>query len=94
MEGFEASVLENRIFEDRLNIEAISAVKALELSNDMDIPVCKITDSIEGDCPNLEVSQIIMDEITSALAAGREIIIPEREFGYKLCFRWIFIRKI
>ena len=88
MTGANASILENRIFEDLYDAEAVSAIKILELASDMGIPICKISTSIEDDCPLLDVSENVRIEIgkelQTAIDIGEKIVItvPEREITY------------
>jgi len=80
--GANASILENRVFEDLYDAEAVSTIKILELASDMDIPICRISTSTEADCPSLDVSENVRNAINWDLYDGRVITIPEREITY------------
>jgi transglutaminase-like putative cysteine protease len=86
--GANSSILENRIFEDLYDAEAVSTIKILELARDMGIPICKISTSIKADCPSLNVSENVRIEIgkelQKAIDIGEKILItvPEREITY------------
>ncbi|MCP4694833.1 MAG: hypothetical protein GY859_42790, partial [Desulfobacterales bacterium] len=83
--GAEGSVAENRIFEDYYEEEAISAIKILALAGEAGIPICTIRDGIYEDCPGLDVSEDVMNAVSSALAEGRVVTIPEKEIQH---FNW------
>jgi hypothetical protein len=80
--GADGSIQENRLFEDRFDEEAISAIKILELASDSGIPVCEITYSIAAECPGINQPASIIDAINSALAQGHHVIIPQKQFTY------------
>ncbi len=80
--GADASIQENRIWETRFEVEAISTIKILELAADSLINVCEITSSIPADCPWIDQPSHVIDAINNALAQGHHVIIPERQFTY------------
>lgn len=82
LSGADGSIQENKLFEDRFDEEAISAVKILELASDSGIAVCEITTSIAADCPGFSHSTTVTSAVNAALAQGHHVIIPEREFTY------------
>ncbi|UCE67474.1 MAG: hypothetical protein JSU85_05515, partial [Candidatus Zixiibacteriota bacterium] len=55
--GADGSIGENRVFEDIFSgvdfyAEAISAIKALQITNDRDLRICKIVTGLDDDCPD------------------------------------------
>lgn len=75
--GYDASNMENRVFEDMYAQEAISTIKILELANDAGIGVCTITTSIGGQCPGFSQSASVVSAVNAALAQGHHVIIPK-----------------
>jgi len=82
LNGANGSILENRIIEDLYNAEAVSAVKIIQLAKDMSVPICRITESIEADCPLLDVSDTVRSDVASAVADGHVVTIPEHDITY------------
>lgn len=76
LSGYDGSIMENRVFEDIYAQRAISTIKILELSNDANIPVYRITTSIAQDAPGLSQSASIVSAINSALSQGHHVVIP------------------
>ena len=64
--GADASLLENRIFEDTFGENAVSTIKILELASDLSITICRITTSIAVDCPGLSTSAAVVSAINIA----------------------------
>lgn len=78
--GVDASISENRIFEDTYDEEAISAVKILELASDQGIPIYDIDSSNIGTIlPLLNVSSSVKNYITDAVNNGRVVTIARDE---------------
>ncbi len=75
--GYEGSLMENRIFEDTFDQDAVSTIKILELSNDAALGVCTITTSIAADCPGFSQSASIVSAVNAALAKGNHVTIPK-----------------
>ncbi len=86
--GLISSALEHGVVE-LLNEggKGISAVKAISLANDNGIPIYRInaTNSVSI-LQRLQVSPETINNIRNAIAAGKEVIIPERSIQY---YQWI-----
>ena len=81
--GADGSIQENRLFENRFEEEAISAIKILELASDSGINICEITHKpISEECPGFSHPQSVRDAVNAALDQGHHVIIPERGFKY------------
>lgn len=80
--GADASISENRVFEDTYNEEAISTIKILELASDMGVPACRIVTSIAADCPGLSQPLHVVSYINEALAQGHKVTIPRSQITY------------
>ncbi|MBI5116587.1 transglutaminase family protein, partial [Candidatus Poribacteria bacterium] len=74
--GADGSIQENRVFEDMYDQEAISAVKILELANDMGIPVCRISGNIDAECPGNNWPAQVRSAVAAAIARGHVVTIP------------------
>jgi hypothetical protein len=86
--GLYSSALEHGVIE-ALNEggKGISAVKALSLANDNGIPVYRINSTnSESVIQRLQVSPETVNNIRNAVAAGKEVIVPERSIQY---YQWI-----
>lgn len=80
--GADGSIQENRLFENRFEEEAISAVKILEIAVDSGIAVCEITYNIDVECPGFNHDSSVRSAVQSAINAGHHVIIPQRSFTY------------
>lgn len=80
--GADASIKENRLFEDLFDEEAISTIKILELASDSGIAICYITTSIAADCPAINQPPHVISAINNCLSQGHHVTIPQREFTY------------
>ena len=83
--GADASISENRIFEDLFGEQAVSTIKILELASDLDVQICTIVTSIVADCPTLSQPAAVVNAINAALAQGHEVTIPRTPITY---FEW------
>ena len=83
--GADASISENRVFEDTYNEQAVSTIKILELASDMGVPACRIVTSIAADCPGLSQPAAVVSAINNALAQGHKVTIPRSGITYH---RW------
>lgn len=83
--GADASILENRVFEDLYGEEAVSTIKILELASDMGVTICRIITSIATDCPTMSQPPAVVNAVTAALAQGHEVTIPRAPITY---FDW------
>jgi len=75
--GHDGSFMENQVFEGMFNQDAVSAVRALQLSGDQSIEICTITTSIAADCPGFNHSPTVTAAVNDALASGVHVIIPK-----------------
>lgn len=81
--GADASISENRLFEDTFGEEAISSIKILELASDMGIPVYEIdSGNIGSILPLLTVSSSIKSAVSSAVAGGHVVTIARDNITY------------
>jgi len=75
--GIDGSTMENQVFEDIFEQEAISTIKILELASDNGITICTIETSIVGDCPGMNQPFAIQNAVNTALLRGHVVTIPE-----------------
>jgi len=75
--GIDGSTMENQVFEDIFEQEAISTIKILELASDDGITICTIETSIAGDCPGMSQPFAINNAVNTALLRGHVVTIPE-----------------
>ncbi|HYC00577.1 MAG TPA: transglutaminase-like domain-containing protein [Candidatus Limnocylindrales bacterium] len=80
--GADASIGENRVFEDLYGEEAVSTIKILELASDMGIEICRIVTSIATDCPAMSQPAPVVAAVNGALAQGHEVTIPRTQITY------------
>lgn len=80
--GADGSILENRVFEDLYDQEAISAVKVLALAADAGIPICVITTGNLGACSTLNQNFYFEVMVNQALALGYEVVVPRDRITY------------
>lgn len=82
--GTEGSISENRVFEDNYDVEAISAVKALEIASDLGIQIHDINSSnIGAILPTLSLHSSVKADIQNAVNQGWVVKVPATEFAYK-----------
>lgn len=75
--GIHGSLMENRVFEEMFDQDAVSTVKILQLASDAGIGICTIQTSVFEDCPGITQPIHIIDAVNAALAEGHVIMIPE-----------------
>lgn len=75
--GMDGSIMENRIFEDRFNQQAVSTIKIVELASDAGIIICTIQTSIGAQCPGFAQPSHITSAVNAAIAAGHVVTIPK-----------------
>jgi len=81
--GVIGSSLEHTILEQILGIEAISAVKIIQIANNMGVPVYRINESnVNEILPKLQVSEAVKSGVQNAVASGLIVTIPERDIDY------------
>ena len=74
--GYDGSNMENRVYEDTFQQEAVSTIKILQLANDWGVGVCTIRTSIAADCPGFAQSSLV-STINNALQRGHEVTVPK-----------------
>lgn len=73
------SGLEDGIIQQVYRVEAISAVKAIHHANLQGLKIYNITqNNLAAVLPALQVSADVKADITSAINAGKEVLVPER----------------
>ena len=75
--GIHGSLMENRVFEEIFEQNAVSTVKILQLASEAGIDICTIMTSVYGDCPGITQPSYIISALNAALAQGHVITIPE-----------------
>ena len=80
--GCFSSAMEHGTLEMIYQTQAISAVKAIAEANQRGIPIFKITSTnVNIILPQLTIDQDTKTDITNALNAGKEVIVPKTEFS-------------
>ncbi len=78
IQGLNTSFYEHAVIENLMNIETVSAVKALQIANESGIPIYSITDvNINEILPLLTVSQEVKNDIQNSVNAGKEVTISK-----------------
>lgn len=75
--GIHGSLMENRVFEEMFDQDAVSTVKILQLASEAEIGICTIQTSVYGECPGITQPSYIISALNSALSQGHVITIPE-----------------
>jgi len=79
LSGMTSSALEHSAFEEIIGAEAVSAIKALQVTNVQGIPIHRIDSSnILTILPLLQLSSEIKTDIQNAVQAGKVVIVSER----------------
>ena len=78
--GYDASFMENKVFEATYGQRAVSTIRILQWSHDQGIPTCYITNSIANACPGFSHSSSTLNAVNTALANGHIVIIPRQDF--------------
>ena len=82
--GMKGSGLENVIFEQIYQLEAISAVKALKIANEQGIPIYSINEgNLSYIFGNLELSNEVKMDISNAVNTGKVVMVPKRNLQLK-----------
>ena len=87
--GINASAYEHRVPEQLFSlpdapVEGISAVKALQIANDLGIPIYTITQANIGSVlPTLQVDETVINDIRDAISAGKEVIVSQANINYQ-----------
>jgi RHS repeat-associated protein len=83
LSGLEGSILENRIFEDDLNIASVSTAKALQLAHEQSIEVLDLTQAnVDAVLPGLPLDEGVKAEIREAVAKGFLARVPAADVSY------------
>ena len=85
--GLTSSALEHQTLEENTSKESISAVKSIQLANDIGIPIHRIDQSnVTQELPRLSVSEEIKISILDAVNQGKVVTIPQTNFQYNLWY--------
>lgn len=81
--GIQASAMEHVIWEELLDVPAVSTIKVLNEANQRGIPIYTVTkENIDRVLPELEVSQTVKIDITNAVNSGRIVTVPKQNITY------------
>jgi hypothetical protein len=84
LSALQGSILENKIFEDDLQVESISTAKLFELANSSQIPILTIDKiNIDSVLPTLPFDENIKEDIINAVYQYFTISIPQSEILYE-----------
>ncbi|MBU4261860.1 MAG: hypothetical protein KKC76_08285 [Proteobacteria bacterium] len=75
--GIHGSLMENRVFEEMFDQDAVSTIKIIQLASDAGIGICTIQTSVYGECPGITQPSYVISALNSALSQGHVITIPE-----------------
>lgn len=82
--GVHGSLMENRVFEEMFEQDAVSTIKILQLANERGIGLCTIRTSVFGDCPGITQPSYVISALNAALAQGHVITIPKNPITVSL----------
>jgi hypothetical protein len=86
--GMNSSALEHSVPEQLFNtpdnpVEAVSAVKAIQIAAEQGIPVYTVTrENVEAIMPVLSLDAAVIDEIRNAVNAGNEVTVPQTNINF------------
>ncbi|NBD38947.1 MAG: hypothetical protein GVY10_10290 [Verrucomicrobia bacterium] len=81
--GASGSLMENRVFEEELGVEAVSTIKILAVASDQGIPLFKITPANAGTLiPQLNHPSATINKVIDAINAGHVVDIPRDTLTY------------
>jgi len=86
--GFSSSTLEHKVPEQMysnptVQVQGVSAVKALQIANDRGIPIYTVTQrNIQTILPNLQISADVISDIINAVNAGKEVTVSRTNITY------------
>ncbi len=79
LSGMTSSALEHTLFEAITGVEAISAIKALQIANIQGIPIHQIDENnLSEKLPMLQLSSEVKTDIQNVVQAGKVVIVSER----------------
>ncbi len=83
LSALQGSALEHLILEEHFQVESISTAKLLGLAQAANIAVTTINaENIATILPDLALSQVVHDDISTAVAAGMQVQIPAQPLNY------------
>ena len=78
--GIYASAMEHGVLEQVTGVESVSTIKIFQYAEENNIPIHYVTkENISSELDMLEISDQVKKEISSAVNAGKTVIIPEQE---------------
>jgi hypothetical protein len=81
--GLAGSALEHAIWEQLTGLNAVSSVKLLSLASELAIPIYTLDqDNVSQVLPTLDLSDGVKAEIQSAVARGRQVVVPGQMLEY------------
>jgi hypothetical protein len=84
LSSLQGSILENKIFEDDFQVQAMSTAKFLTLANSNAVTVLTIdATNIDTILPTLTFDQNIKDDITTSISQGLVVRMPQSEISYE-----------
>ncbi len=83
LSALQGSILENKIFEDDFQVQAISTAKLITLANSSQVPILSIdSTNINTLLPTLPFDDNIKEDIINAVNQNQTVKIPQSEFTY------------
>ena len=81
--GVSSSLAENAVFEQLQQARSVSAVKLISEANTLGISIFIIDQTnVDLMLPQLSVSPAIVNDVQNAVAAGKQVIIPQQELSF------------
>ncbi len=81
--GILGSSLEHAIFEQLFNVQAVSAIKLLQVANEQGVKIYHINSTNLAEVlPALQLSQEVKIAVQNAVNTGKIVVIPERNIQY------------
>ncbi|MEW6375080.1 MAG: transglutaminase-like domain-containing protein [Thermodesulfobacteriota bacterium] len=85
--GMTSSVLENQLWEQMVSLQSISAVKTIQLANELMIPIHYINQgNLSQKIALLSVSEEVKTSIINTVNQGKLVTIPETNLQYNLWY--------
>lgn len=83
LSALQGSILENRIFEDGLKVDSVSAAKLLQLAKQAGMQIIDIDKTnIDSILPTLGFNDAVKADISNAVNQGLKVSIPQNEISY------------
>lgn len=84
LSALQGSILENRIFEDDLQVESVSTAKFLQLAAAGGVPTVSIDKSnVEAVLPTLPFEDAVKADIADSVNSNLTVTIPQTEISYR-----------